>query len=307
MSGYSEDLRRRVVSAVEGDMSKAQAARTFSLREPLLGQTICRQGRAGRILGSEEETRLCSEARREGKEPPCRRSRGTPLPHPPGAPRLHRGYDGTRCKSLHHVSRHSPHRLHEEKGGRVATERDEFERATWRVMVAEEIVAERLVFVEECGTHTSLAPIYGYALRGERLYLAVPRGRGKNTTLLSSMSVEGMGPSLAVEGATTARVFETYDVEKVLLPRLREGQIMVMEDLGAHKPKRIRELIEQQGCELLYLPAYSPDYKWDEKAEIMLRREPTMVNLENRSRSQADPQEGGLRPCPSTTHPSTAH
>ena len=65
-------------------------------------------------------------------------------------------------------------------------------------MVAEEIVAERLVFVDECGTHTSLAPIYGYAPRGERLYLAVPRGRGKNTTLLSSMSMEGMGPALAV-------------------------------------------------------------------------------------------------------------
>jgi transposase len=133
------------------------------------------------------------------------------------------------------------------------------------VMVAEEIVAERLVFVEECGTHTSLAPIYGYALRGERLYLAVPRGRGKNTTLLSSMSVEGMGPSLAVEGATTARVFETY-VEKVLLPRLREGQIVVMDNLGAHRPKRIRELIEQQGCKLLYLPAYSPDYNPIEEA-----------------------------------------
>src|SRR5215204_705976 len=235
------------------------------LREPLLGQTIRRQGRARRILGSEEETRLCSEARREGKEAPCRRSRGTPLPHPSGTPRLHRGYDRTRCKSLHHVSRHSPHRLHEEKGGRIATERDEFERAAWRVMVAEEIVAERLVFVDECGTHTSLAPIYGYAPRGERLYLTVPRGRGKNTTLLSSMSVEGMGPSLAVEGATTARVFETY-VEKVLSPRLREGQIVVMDNLGAHRPKRIRELIEQQGCGLLYLPAYSPDYNPIEEA-----------------------------------------
>ena len=96
--------------------------------------------------------------------------------------------------------------------------------------------------------------------------LGVPRGRGKNTTLLSSMSVEGMGPSLAVEGATTARGFETYDVEKVLLPRLREGQIVVMDDLGAHRPKRIRELIEQQGCELLYLPAYSPDYNPIEEA-----------------------------------------
>jgi hypothetical protein len=127
-------------------------------------------------------------------------------------------------------------------------------------MVAEEIVAERLVFVDECGTHTSLAPIYGYAPRGERLYLPIPGGRGENTTLLSSMSVEGMGPSLAVEGATTARVFETY-VEKVLVPSLRAGQVVVMDNLGAHRPKRIGELIEQQGCGLLYLPAYSPDYK----------------------------------------------
>ena len=87
---------------------------------------------------------------------------------------------------------------------------DEFERATWRVMVAAVVEPERLIFVDECGTHTSLSPIYGYAPRGERLYLPVPRGRGKNTTVLSSMSVEGMGPSLAVEGATTARVFETY-------------------------------------------------------------------------------------------------
>jgi transposase len=132
-------------------------------------------------------------------------------------------------------------------------------------MVAEKIVAERLVFVDECGTHTSLASTYGYAPRGKRLYLAVPRTRGKNTTLLSSMTIEGMGPSLAVEGATTARVFETY-VEKVLAPTLRAGQIVVMDNLGAHRPKRIRELIERQGCELLYLPAYSPDYNPIEEA-----------------------------------------
>ena len=132
-------------------------------------------------------------------------------------------------------------------------------------MVAATVEPERLLFVDECGTHTSLAPIYGYAPRGERLHLAVPRGRGKNTTLLSSMTIEGMGPSLAVEGATTTRVFETY-VEKVLVPSLEPGQIVVMDNLGAHRPKRIRELIEQQGCELLYLPAYSPDYNPIEEA-----------------------------------------
>jgi transposase len=132
-------------------------------------------------------------------------------------------------------------------------------------MVAGMVEPERLVFVDECGTHTSLGPIYGYAPKGERLRLKVPRKRGKNTTVLASMTVEGMGPSLAVEGATTARVFEAY-VEKVLAPSLKEGQIAVMDNLGAHRPKRGRELIEQRGAKLLYLPSYSPDYNPIEEA-----------------------------------------
>ena len=163
------------------------------------------------------------------------------------------------------MSRHSPLGPHQEKRGRVATERDEFARAAWQVMVAAVVKPERLLFVDECGTHTSLAPIYGYAPRGERLRLSVPRKRGKNTTLLSSMTLSGMGPSLAVEGSTTARVFETY-VEKVLAPSLEGGQIVVMDNLGAHRPKRVRELIEARGCELMYLPSYSPDYNPIEEA-----------------------------------------
>ena len=132
-------------------------------------------------------------------------------------------------------------------------------------MVAAAVEPEKLVFVDECGVHTSLAPIYGYAPRGERLHLAVPRNQGKNTTLLSSMTTDGMGPSLAVEGTTTARVFETY-VEKTLVPSLRTGQIIVMDNLGAHRPKRVRELIGGRSCELLYLPAYSPDHNPIEEA-----------------------------------------
>ncbi len=138
-------------------------------------------------------------------------------------------------------------------------------------MVARAVDPERLVFVDECGLHTSLAPIYGYAPRGERLRLSVPRSRGRNTTLLASMTIEGMGPSLAVEGATTAGVFGTY-VEKVLMPSLRAGQIVVMDNLGAHRPERVRELIEGQGCELLYLPTYSPDYNPIEEAFAKLKQ-----------------------------------
>jgi transposase len=111
----------------------------------------------------------------------------------------------------------------------------------------------------------SLASLYGYAPRGERLRLSVPRKRGENTTLLSSMSLEEMGASLTVEGATTALVFEAY-VEHVLAPSLRKGQVVLIDNLGAHRPKRVGELIEERGCELVYLLAYSPDYNPIEEA-----------------------------------------
>jgi transposase len=132
-------------------------------------------------------------------------------------------------------------------------------------MVAGTIDARRLVFVDEMGTNISLSPLYGWAKKGQRAHCSVPRNRGANTTLLSSMSVDGMGPSLAVEGATNREVFETY-VERVLAPTLRKGQVIVMDNLSAHKGERVRELIEQRGCELLYLPSYSPDFNPIEEA-----------------------------------------
>jgi transposase len=117
---------------------------------------------------------------------------------------------------------------------------------------------------DEMGTNTSLSPLYGWSKKVRRARCSVPRNRGKNTTVLASMSVEGMGQSLAVEGGTTARVFETY-VERVLAPTLRKGQV-VLDSLSAHKGERVRELIEGRGCELLYLPSYSPDFNPIEEA-----------------------------------------
>jgi transposase len=146
-----------------------------------------------------------------------------------------------------------------------ARERDEFLRAAWRVLVAGKLDARESVFVDEMGTHTSLAPTYGYSPRGERVYLEVPRNRGKNTTLTASMSVEGMGECLAVEGSITKVLFEAY-VQRVLAPSLRGGQVVVMDNLSAHKGQKVRELIEARGCELIYLPPYSPDLNPIEEA-----------------------------------------
>jgi hypothetical protein len=90
------------------------------------------------------------------------------------------------------------------------------------------------VFVDECGTHTFMSRLRARAPKGERAYGRVPRNRGKNTTLIASMTHEGMGPCMAVVGSTRKAVFEAY-VERVLAPSLRPGQVVVMDNLGAHR------------------------------------------------------------------------
>ena len=131
--------------------------------------------------------------------------------------------------------------------------------------------------MDECGSNVGLTPLRARAPKGQRAHGKAPRNRGKNTTLLlASMGAEGMGPCLAVEGATTGVVFEAY-VGQVLAPSLRPGQVVVMDNLNAHKGERVRELVESRGCEVLFLPSYSPDFSPIEEAlsklKAWLRRE----------------------------------
>ncbi len=131
------------------------------------------------------------------------------------------------------------------------------------------------MFVDECGSNMGLAPLRARAPKGERARGSAPRNRGKNTTLLASMSAGGMGPSLAVEGGTTKAVFEAY-VGRVLAPSLSPGRVVVMDNLSAHKGERVKELVEAKGCEVLFLPSYSPDFSPIEEAfsklKALLRR-----------------------------------
>ncbi len=140
----------------------------------------------------------------------------------------------------------------------AASERREEERASFREQV-KPLDAKRLVFVDESGSNIALTPLYARAPKGQRAAGSVPRNRGKNTTLLASLSVEGIGASMLLEGATNTAAFEVY-LEQILLPSLAPGQIVVMDNLSAHKGARVRQLIEERGCQLLFLPAYSPDF-----------------------------------------------
>jgi len=128
----------------------------------------------------------------------------------------------------------------------------------------------RLVFVDECGTHTSLTRRRARAARGRRARGAVPRNRGPVTTLLAGVSLAGMRPAMTVEGGTDTAVFATY-LEHFLLPALSPGMVIVVDNLGAHKPDRIRALVEAAGCELVFLPAYSPDLSPIEEAFSKLK------------------------------------
>ena len=128
----------------------------------------------------------------------------------------------------------------------------------------------RFVFVDETGSHLGLTRMYARAPRGERARGSAPRNRGRNRTTISSVTLEGMGPGLLVEGGMTTRGFEAY-VEHLLAPTLRPGQIVVMDNLKQHRSDRTRDLIEARGAELWLLPSYSPDLNPIEEAFSKLK------------------------------------
>lgn len=146
----------------------------------------------------------------------------------------------------------------------ASSERDEQRRSAFSEYVRK-IVSERFVFVDECSTNISLAPIYARAPRGERAHGKAPKNWGKNISLLCAIDSEGVKPSMSVEGAVDSKVFESY-IENFLAPMLKRGQIVVMDNLSSHKSKRVKELIENAGCELVFLPPYSPDMNPIEEA-----------------------------------------
>lgn len=117
---------------------------------------------------------------------------------------------------------------------------------------------ERLRFIDESGVNIALTRRFGRARPGQRVHDAVPKNHGKNVTILGALSRQGIDAVMSIDGATDAAVFRVY-VEQVLVPTLAPGDVVVMDNLGAHKVKGIREAIEAVGAALIYLPPYSPD------------------------------------------------
>jgi transposase len=143
----------------------------------------------------------------------------------------------------------------------VSSERDRPSVALARERFAEEVrdvTASRLVFLDETGTHISMTREHGWAPRGERVFGRVPRNRGTVTTVIGALTYDGLEALMAVEGGTSAAVFQRF-VDEHLVPILRPDDVVVMDNLGAHHATGIREAIEAHGARVLYMPAYSPD------------------------------------------------
>jgi transposase len=116
----------------------------------------------------------------------------------------------------------------------------------------------RLVFLDETWATTNMARTRGRAPRGERLVAAVPHGHWHTTTFLCGLRAHGPVAPLVLDGAINGRAFLAY-VEQMLVPTLRPGDAVVMDNLGSHKAAGVREAIEARGATLLHLPPYSPD------------------------------------------------
>lgn len=116
----------------------------------------------------------------------------------------------------------------------------------------------KLIFLDESGAKTNLTRLYGRAAKGQRVHASTPQGRWQTTTMICSIRLDGSTACLALEGTTDTETFRAY-VQAVLLPTLRPGDTVVMDNLSPHKSDSTLSLISQAGAQVLFLPAYSPD------------------------------------------------
>ncbi len=126
------------------------------------------------------------------------------------------------------------------------------------------IAVGRFKFIDEAGSNIAMTRMYGRAAPGMRVVETVPQNYGKNVSMLAAISLGGIEAPMTISGAVDGLVFLEY-VKQVLCPTLQAGDVVVMDNLSAHKVKGVKEAIESCGAKVLYLPPYSPDLNPIEK------------------------------------------
>jgi transposase len=140
----------------------------------------------------------------------------------------------------------------------AAAGRNNYKRGRFRRR-ARRVNHRRLVFVDETAINTAMTRRYGRAPRGERVHDSAPRNYGAHTSVIGALGLRGLVATLAAEGAVDTPCLDAY-AERVLAPRLRRGDVIVLDNLGAHRASRIEEVAEARGAQVLWLAPYSPDF-----------------------------------------------
>ena len=268
MKAYSEDLRERVVAVVGDGMPTAEAATLFQV-----GWTTVK-----RWMNMFAETGSLNPKPRPGR--PCKITKDQ---YPLLAEQIKAHPDEVLDKQCEmwneahgvNVSRATMSRTLAKmahtikKKTKRAAERNEEARASYRERAAK-FDPRRLVIFDESGTKIGMTPNNAWSPEGERASVSEIHNQGENVSVLASLTTKGMGAVMTVNGAADADVLVAY-IEKVLVPTLRPGQIVIMDNLSTHKDSRVAALLKEAQCQLVFLPAYSPDFSPIEEAFSKLK------------------------------------
>jgi transposase len=133
-----------------------------------------------------------------------------------------------------------------------------------------DLAPEQLIFIDETGLNTRMARLRGRCPKGERLVASIPHGHWRTTTFVAGLRLEGLDAPMVIDGPMNGEAFLAY-VEQVLVPALRPGDVVVMDNLGCHKSAAVLDAIESAGAGLRFLPPYSPDFNPIENAFAKLK------------------------------------
>ena len=282
----SNDLRRRVVTAVDGGMSRRGAAKRFGIAPSTAIKWVCAWQRTGsyrpRPQGGDRRSHRI-EARAE-----------TVLALVEETPDMTLAEIAVHLESAHgvRVSQSTVWRFFHRRGITFkktahASEQqrpDVLRRRRAWFDAQPDLDPEQLVFVDETGASTKMARRCGRAPRGHRCRASVPHGHWKTTTFVGALRLSGMTAPMVLDGAMHGAAFLAY-VEQVLVPTLKPGDIVVMDNLPAHRSAAVRDAIRRAGAELRFLPPYSPDFNPIEmafskfKADLKRRAARTVTEL----------------------------
>lgn len=268
MQAYSQDLRQRILRAVDQGMPRAEIIKTFAVSR----STIKRYLKLRRDTGDVKPRAIPGRPSKKGAA-----LQVGLLPQLEAHPdatlvehcQLSEATHGIQVSSV--TMSRAVKRLNwtRKKKTLSASEQNAADRAAWREQ-AKTLDARKLVFIDECGSNIALTRLYARSPKGKRVYGAVPRNRRANITLLAALSLQGMGEGFILEGSADTAVFELY-IEHILTPSLQAGQIVVLDNLSTHIGAKVRRAIEARGCQLLFLPSYSPDLSPIEEAFSKLK------------------------------------